>query len=67
MFKVTIFKANGAIGRFHDTYEAETLAEVGAHVEFLNRNARFWGTDNVYSWYHQLQAPAAGNIEPPPK
>lgn len=61
MFKVGIFKTSGTIGRFYEIFEAETLAEVGAHVEFLNRTARFWGTNNVYTWYYRNQPD--GNFE----
>lgn len=62
--RVSIFKMNGTIRRFHETYEAKTLAEIDAHVEFLNRTARFWETGNTYSWYHQEQPTF---VEPPAK
>lgn len=77
MFKVGIFKTSGAVGKFHETFEAETLAEIGAHVEFLNRTAKFWGTDNVYTCYHRNQSdsnfekfivgPHEEVFNPPPK
>lgn len=61
MFKVSIFKANRAIGKFHEHYEADSMAEILAHVAFLNRTANFWGTGNTYAYYEQ-SGPLTANL-----